>query len=212
MSVSHNALVETTQASAMERLLAYIEARRSATDMIEDWEAYEEELHRLFMEAECETMAEELSRLDVDLPFVVIDGKVHYQVLRSDNTYGGVAGDIRVKRTLYRASGAEQALVPMELRAGIVEGHWTPLAAKHMTWVAAHLTPGEGEELFERFGGMNPSKSSLDRVPKGLSAHWEGQREAFEAAIRGRPDAPPSRPSAAHYTTGKRPLPDRRRR
>lgn len=184
MSVSHNAVRETTRASAMDRLLAYIEARRSAVEMIEDWEVYEEELHRLFMEAECEMMAEELTRLDVEAPFVVIDGKVHYRVLRSESTYEGVAGAIRVERTLYRESGVQHALVPMELRAGIVEGHWTPLAGKHMVWVAAHLTPGEGEELFRRFGGMDPSKSSLDRVPKALSAHWEEQREAFEAAIR----------------------------
>ena len=203
MSVSHNAAEETTHAGAMDRLLAHIEARRGATDLIEDWEAYEEELHRLFMEAECETMAEELARLDVDLPFVVIDDKVHYRVLRhSECTYEGVAGDIRVERTLYRASGAEHALVPMELRAGIVEGHWTPLAAKHMTWVAAHLTPGEGEELFQRLGGMSPSKSSLDRVPKGLSAHWEAQREAFEAALREGEEIPAEAVSVAASLDG----------
>lgn len=184
MSVSHNAVRETSPASAMDRLLAYVETRRSATDRIEDWEAYEEELHSLFMEAECEMMAEELRRLDVDVPYVVIDGQVHYRVLRSESTYEGVAGAIRVERTLYRESGAQHARVPMELRAGIVEGHWTPLAGKHMAWVAAHLTPGEGEELFRRFGGMNPSKSSLDRLPKALGAHWEEQREAFEAVIR----------------------------
>ena len=202
MSVSHNAVEETTHGSAMERLLAYIEARRSATERVEDWEAYEEELHALFMEAECEIVAEDLGRLDVDVPFVIIDGKVHYRVLRSECTYGGVAGDIRVERTLYRESGAQHALVPMELRAGIVEGHWTPLAAKHMAWVAAHLTPGEGEELFGRFGGMNPSKSSLDRVPKGLSAHWEEQREAFEAAIRQGEEIPAGAVSVAASLDG----------
>lgn len=53
-----------------------------------------------------------------------------------------------------------------------------------MTWVAAHLTPAEGEELFQRLGGMQPSKSSLDRVPKALSGHWEAKREAFETALR----------------------------
>ena len=29
---------------------------------------------------------------------------------------------------------------------------------------------------------MSPSKSSLDRLPKGLGAQWEGQREGSEAA------------------------------
>ena len=31
---------------------------------------------------------------------------------------------------------------------------------------------------------MTPSKSSLDRLPKGVSAHWEAQRASFEASLR----------------------------
>ena len=31
---------------------------------------------------------------------------------------------------------------------------------------------------------MAPSKSSLDRLPKGLSARWEANREAFESTLR----------------------------
>ena len=31
---------------------------------------------------------------------------------------------------------------------------------------------------------MAPSKSSLDRLPKGLSARWEANREQFESALR----------------------------
>jgi len=42
MTVSHKAVEETTHASALERSPAYVEARRSATDLIEGWEAYEE--------------------------------------------------------------------------------------------------------------------------------------------------------------------------
>ena len=55
----------------------------------------------------------------------------------------------------------------MELQAGLVEGRWTPHAAKQAT--VSHLTPGEGEELFQMFGGLKPSKSSLDRLPKSLA-------------------------------------------
>ena len=38
--------------------------------------------------------------------------------------------------------------------------------------------------MFGEWGRMRPSKSSLDRLPKELGARWEGQREAFEAALR----------------------------
>jgi hypothetical protein len=75
-------------------------------------------------------------------------------------------------------------LCPLELRAGIIEGAWTPLAAKQATWVVAHLTPQEGEELFDLLGNMTPSKSTLDRLPKALSGHWETQRPHFEATLR----------------------------
>lgn len=49
----------------------------------------------------------------------------------------------------------------------------------------AHLTPQEAEGLFREVGNMSPSKSSLDRLLKQCSAQWEGQREHFEAQLRG---------------------------
>ena len=72
----------------------------------------------------------------------------------------------------------------MELRAGIVEGHWTPLAARQASRVVAQMTPSEGEALLRELGNMAPSKSSLDRLPKALSARWEANREAFESTLR----------------------------
>ena len=92
-------------------------------------------------------------------------------------------GPVKVARTLYR-SARERAVVPMELRAGIVEGHWTPLAARQASRVVAQMTPSEGEALLRELGNMAPSKSSLDRLPKALSARWEASREAFESALR----------------------------
>jgi hypothetical protein len=100
----------------------------------------------------------------------------------------------------------------MELRAGIVEGRWTPLAARQAAFVVAHLTPQEGEDLFILYllkarhpafpvpgigepglhgcnalgryrMNMSPSKSSLDRLPKQQSERWEAERERFEAAL-----------------------------
>ena len=42
----------------------------------------------------------------------------------------------------------------------------------------------EGEALLREFGNMAPSKSSLDRLTKGLGARWEANREAFESTLR----------------------------
>jgi len=41
------------------------------------------------------------------------------------------------------------------LRAGIVEGRWTPLAARQAAFVVAHLTSQEGEDLFRELGNRD---------------------------------------------------------
>jgi hypothetical protein len=96
-----------------------------------------------------------------------------------------------VERTLYRQRHTgERALCPLELRAGIIAGYWTPLAAQQATWVVAHLTPQEGEELFTLLGNMTPSKSHLDRLPKQLSVPWEAARGQFATTLRQPEDLP----------------------
>jgi hypothetical protein len=52
------------------------------------------------------------------------------------------------------------------------------------------LTPSEGEQLFKMLGRMAPSKSSLDRLPKQLSARWELNRKEFEIALREQEQVP----------------------
>ena len=72
----------------------------------------------------------------------------------------------------------------MERKVGIVEGYWTPHAARQGAMLTVHLVPREAEEVLGVLGNMTPSKSSLDRRPKALSARWEAQRPQFEARVR----------------------------
>jgi hypothetical protein len=99
-------------------------------------------------------------------------------------------------RTLYRHSG-ERCVVPLEGRAGIVAGGFTPRAARQALWAVAHLTPQETAGLFSELGGMSPSKSSLDRLPKAFGAQWEAEREAFEAQLREGLTVPPTATTVA---------------
>ena len=94
----------------------------------QDFERLEGELHQRFVAAERATLEHELERFDVDRPEVSIEGRRHRRVLRATETYTSGVGPITVLRTLYRA-GKEPAVVPLELRAGIIGGHWTPRAA-----------------------------------------------------------------------------------
>jgi hypothetical protein len=158
--------------------------------IVENFEAFERALHELFAEAQCEVTAEALERADVDLPYVLIDGEIHHRAVRCAKTYTGASGPVMVNRTLYRRARDERSVAALELRVGMVEGQWTPLAARQGALLVTHVTPGEAEEVFAELGGMCPSKSSLDRLPKALSQRWEVRREAFEATLRERLEVP----------------------
>ena len=128
MTSSHNLAV--AEASSFARLREFLEARRSAKP-VDDFERFERDLHAVVAAVERDAVAEELSRLDVDVPVLEIKGVTHRRVVRCADTYFGAAGEVRVTRSLYSTrEDGERAVSPMELRAGIVEGRWTPSCAK----------------------------------------------------------------------------------
>lgn len=151
-----------------------------------DFAEFERKLHERVMDVEREVVGEALAEADVEAPAVTIDGRVHRRVLRSSETYMTAAGPVRVERTLYkdRTDARNKAISAMDVRVGVVDGFWTPLAAKQASWIVAQMTPGKAEELLQRVGNMEPSKSSLDRLPKAVSGKWEAEREAFETTLR----------------------------
>ena len=156
----------------------------------QDFERLEGELHQLFAAAERATLAHELEAAGRGPTRGEYRGAAATGACCAPpKTYTSAVGPITVQRTLYRA-GCEQAVVPLELRAGIIEGHWTPRAAHQASFLVAHLTPQECANTLHELGNMSPSKSSLDRLPKQLSNRWEEQREAFEEALRAQESVP----------------------
>lgn len=155
------------------------------TNSLPDFEQFERELHEHVMAVEREILKEELARYDVTAEQIEVDGVAHRYTLTSSETYMSSAGPITVTRQLYRPAGrGSRSICPLELQAGIVRGYWTPRAARQAAFVMAHLTPGNSEALFDELGGMRPSRSSLDRLPKELSTHWEAHRHEWEAVLR----------------------------
>jgi hypothetical protein len=171
--------------AATERLGQFVlEWRTQWEDGTPDFEHFEHELHERIMAIERELLKEELAHYDVTAKQIEVDGVVYRYTVTSSETYQSAAGNITVTRNLYRPSGrGSKSICPLELRAGIIGGHWTPRAARQAAYVMAHLTPGNSEALFDELGGMRPSRSSLDRLPKGLSPHWEARRREWEAAL-----------------------------
>jgi hypothetical protein len=146
-------------------------------------EGFERALRGALAEAERGVMAEKLAQYDVDVPKLIIDGITYRRVLRAESTYTCAAGEVQVMRSLYRHE-AEPAIVPLDCNAGMVEGHWTPWAARQMVMMTSLLPPQTGEKVFAELGLMRPSKSSLDRLPKAMNAVWEADREHFEQHVR----------------------------
>jgi hypothetical protein len=178
--------------AAIERLGQFVRERQAQwTDGTPDFESFEHELHEHIMAIERELLKEELARYDVTAKQIEVEGVEYRYTLTSSETYLSAAGHITVTRNLYRPSGrGSKSICPLELRAGIVGGHWTPRAARQAAYVMAHLTPGNSEALFDELGSMRPSRSSLDRLPKGLSPHWEAHRCEWETALRAQETVP----------------------
>ena len=190
MEVSHTSLGASTPHEDVWSVLEALPERvnvllnKYASPDAYAFEDFERALRTLFAETECAVTEEALGRCDVDLPFVFIDGERHRRACRCEKTYLSAAGPVTVRRTLYRARRDAPAVAALERRVGIVEGYWTPLAARQGAMLVSHLTPRDAEQVCATLGAMQPSKSSLDRLPKALSARWEAQREAFEATVR----------------------------
>jgi len=178
-----NAILES---AAIQRLGQFVLERQAQwTSDTPDFESFERELHKRVMDIERELLAEELTRYDVTTEQIEVEGVTYRPTLRSSETYLSAAGPITVTRNLYRPPGrGSKSICPLELRAGIVRGYWTPRAARQGAFAMAHLTPGDSEALFDELGSMQPSRSSLDRLCKELSKHWEGHRQEWEAALR----------------------------
>jgi hypothetical protein len=187
MPVSHvlaeNPSQPAVMAPALGRLHRFL-AEREEAGRSEDFASLEREIREIVRGVECEILTSELAKLDVNVEELEIDGHRVRQVGRYEQEYFTAAGKVRVERSLYRPRGGSRTQCPLELRAGIMAGAWTPLAAKQACWVTANLTPGEGAELFELMGGMSPSSSSLDRLPKKIGGRWEADREDFEQLVR----------------------------
>jgi hypothetical protein len=187
-------LPSSRSSEALARIQQFMKDHRMRwKDMPGGFAEFEAKLHERLAAYERELLAEEMRGADIDSEAIEVEGVAYRRVLRCEQTYLTAAGPVQIERALYkdRTDEAERAIVPMELRLGIVEGYWTPLAAKNAAWVVSQMTPQLAEELFERLGDMQPSKSSLDRLPKALSARWEEEREQFEQALRQSDVIPP---------------------
>jgi hypothetical protein len=138
MQALQNESFVSSDSAAMDDLQDFLRRRRQGAEPPEDFHQIEQELHRLFVAAEREALGRELERFDLDGPRIEVNDERYDQVLRCETTYNSAVGPVRVERSLYRHPSGGRSVCPLELNAGIIEGYWTPLAAKQASWAVAH--------------------------------------------------------------------------
>lgn len=172
---------------AFRDLEDFVRSRRPAEESLEDFERELRERTNAFSAA---VMGERMAEMDIDEPQIMIGGEQFRRVGRHEKAYQTLSGEVVIERTIYVPSGGGKSVAPLDVRAGVVEGRWTPLLARVMALSVASTTPKEAARLFEEFGGATPSTSSLDRLPKGVSEMWETARPVFETELREEEEVP----------------------
>jgi hypothetical protein len=178
--------INLLNSSALRQLQTFLrEHRQGWAQQVPDLEAFEQGLMTQLMAVGREVLASELACYDVVAEQVRINGVQCGQPMMARETYLTTAGAVQVERHCYRPAGrGTRHVCPLEVRAGIVAGYFTPAAARQAAYVTAHLPPATGAELFGELHGMQPSASGLERLPKGLSTRWEAHRPEWEAQLR----------------------------
>lgn len=142
------------------------------------FEHIEAQVRSLINQLESSILGECLEQFDIQTKLIVKGGQQYRHVLRKEKTYLTCAGPVRVERSLYRGPEGDN-ICPLELQAGIIEGSWTPSAARVGYYVTALLSPYQGENLFRILDRFTPSKSALDRFSRQIGHQWEANHDAF---------------------------------
>lgn len=149
--------------------------RTAAKGGEEDFAASERELGERVSEMEAGAQGLMLAELDETVDRIEVEGKVYRRMNPPyPETYAGLRAGVRVVRHLYRLTGQRNGptVVPMELRAGIVEGRYTPGAAVGLAHMNQAMPSREADEVARSLGVLPYSRSAQHRGGTAMGARW----------------------------------------
>lgn len=164
--------------AGIEALKDYVAGITSGENPL-DFRQAERRIRVLAAAIECAATASALEACKPAAEVVELDGRRYKRLAEvSEVTYFGMAGGLRVSRHLYREVGVRNGptIVPMELKAGIVEGLMTPEAAQADAYLAQALPSREAKEAARRLGVLPASRTSMVRVSNAMGQRWEARR------------------------------------
>jgi len=154
-----------------------------------DFEALEETLDEEGDELKRQAAERSLDACEPEADRVRIEGDVYYRCMERLKTYRTPWGEIEPEsRSLFRLQGEHNGptVSPLELRAGIVEGSWTPRAARQMADYIQELPGDRAAELCD----LPYSPASLQRLGRRLGDTWDDKRPSIDEALRSSIEVP----------------------
>lgn len=182
---------------ALDALIQRLQERVCVDGGEDDLDKAEGLLTQSLAEVGRAAMAERLSAYDPGGRDVLLDGERYWEAVRGTGHYMTSFGTVTVERGVYRAVRNGPTVIPLDLRAPIIDGFWTSRAARLAALLVSDCTPYRAHEYLSESGLMAPSRSSLDRLPKVLESRWEPERVEFEEELRSTESVPPEAVSVA---------------
>lgn len=134
-----------------------------------------------------------LTTLDPTAPRVEVDGRTYKRLeQRAECTYYTMRSEVVLNRHLYRAEDVRNGptVVPMDLRAGIVDGRYTPAAAVGFARLAQEMPSRAAAETCESLGVLPYSRSSHFRVGDAVGSRWDDIRDEVEGQLAAEMEIP----------------------
>jgi hypothetical protein len=148
--------------------------------------AAEKELGDRVSEMETAALGLMLVTLNETADRVELDGKVYRRMEPPySETYASLRGGVRVTRNLYRLVGERNGptIVPLELRAGIVEGRYTPGAAVGLAHLNQAMPSREADEVARSLRVLPYSRSAQHRGGTAMGERWAEIEERESAQL-----------------------------
>lgn len=157
-----------------------------------DYASIEVEVEKAVAEVERQIHGALLQSLDVDAPFVEINGKEHRRVHRAEATYFTMAGPTRAVRTCYRPVGSRtgRTVDSISLRTGAYGSGWLPKTAQAIAHAIQSGTPRGAAASAQQSGRLPYSVATFDRVAHQLGEHWVAEHADIEDQLARTDDLP----------------------
>jgi hypothetical protein len=127
-----------------------------------------------------------LTSYDIDRDVVEVGGR-QYKRLAEPGTgrYFTLRGEVPVNRHLFREVGVHNGptIVPLELRAGIAHGRWTPEAFQAVGHLHQALPSRELKDTADRLHVLPYSRATLARAGEQVGRDWEDIRVEAEDTL-----------------------------